>query len=249
MSEKKIIKLSQNIACFSNIANEHDTAKLEIAPSVQPTQLALKAQYSDFKDETLGLYIGFCDTIDIIETALPSTYNEFMIIIDGRVEIKNNKTGDIETIMSGESFVIPQGVNCQWRQQGYLRKFYVIYEPQEILANPVTEQVVFIDENSDISWKETSSGQRKKILYRSNNQRFTVGVWQSNALTTNLIDFPYHEFIFIHKGSLICIDDTGGSHYFKRGDALFIPQGTRCAWQVKDKVSIHFAQLNTVKTV
>ncbi|PHR85129.1 MAG: hypothetical protein COA59_01840 [Colwellia sp.] len=239
MSEKRIIKLSQNPTRFSDIADERDAtmfASTQLAPLTQHS-------HSDYKDETLGIYSGFCETSDMNETALPYAYDELMIIIEGTVEIKNNKTGNIETIMSGESFVIPQGYDCQRRQQGALRQLYVIYKPPETSEKPVTDKVVYIDENSHVPWKETSDGHRKKILYQSNNQCFTAGVWQSNVLLTGLIDFPYHEFIFINKGSLICIDEKDVAHYFKSGDALFIPQGTRCAWQVKDKVSIHFAQI------
>ncbi|WP_114326266.1 cupin domain-containing protein [Candidatus Colwellia aromaticivorans] len=239
MSEKSIIKLRENPIDFGDITDEFDAA---ICGSTQSTQ-SIKHNHNDYKDEALGLYIGVYSAKDITETATPHAYDEFMIIIEGTVEIKNNKTGKSEIIMAGESFVIPHGYDCQWHQQGYLRKFYVIYEPPEIPEKSVTEKVVYIDENTNVPWKETSDGHRKKILYQNNNQRFIAGVWQSKAFTTGLIDFPYHEFIFINKGSLICTDNSGKVHYFKCGDALFIPQGTRCSWKVKGEVSIHFAQV------
>lgn len=232
----KIIKLSQNPEGFGTVADELDAAMFE---STLPTQHS----HNYYEDEALGLYIGVWDTTDMIETAAPYACDEFMFIIEGAVEIKNSKTDKIETIMAGESFVIPQGYDCQWHQQGYLRKFYVIYEPQETPKKPVTENVVYISENSSVPWQKTSDGHRKKLLYKNNDQGFTAGVWQSNAFTTGLIDFLYHEFIFINNGSLICTDEMGVAHHFKTGDALFIPQGTRCAWQIEDKVSIHFTQI------
>lgn len=236
MSEKRIIKLNQNPAGFGNTVDKLDSSIFE---STLPTQYS----HSDYKNEALGLYIGVRDSTEMTEAAVPFAYDEFMIVIEGTVEIKNNKTGEVDTIMAGESIVIPQGYDCQCHQQGYLRKFYLTYKPQETSETPVTEHVVYIHENSDIPWKETSDGHRKKTLYQNNDQHFTAGVWQSNAFTTNLITFPYHEFIFINKGSLIYTDEMGVAHYFTSGDALFIPQGTRCAWQVKDKVSIHFTQI------
>ncbi|NQY89858.1 MAG: DUF861 domain-containing protein [Colwellia sp.] len=236
MSEKNIIKLSQNPKGFGEVADELEESMFE---SVLPKQHT----HSYFEDEALGLYIGVWDSTDMTETAAPYACDEFMFIIEGAAKIKNNKTGNIETIMAGESFVISQGYDCQWHQKGYLRKFYVIYQPQEIPEKPVTEHVVYITENSDIPWQETSDGHRKKMLYQNNNQGFTSGVWQSKAFTTGLINFPYHEFIYINNGSLICTDEMGIAHHFNGGDALFIPQGTRCAWQVKDQVSIHFTQI------
>lgn len=236
MSEMKIIKLSQNPEGFGKVADELDAAMFE-------TSLPTQHSHNYYEDEALGLYIGVWDTTDMIETAEPYACDKFMVIIEGVVEIKNSKTGKIESIMAGESFVIPQGYDCQWHQQGYLRKFYVIYKPQATAEKPVTENVIYISENSSVPWQKTSDGHRKKILYKNKDQRFTAGVWQSNALTTGFIDFPYNEFIFINKGSLICTDEAGIVNHFKTGDALFIPQGTRCAWKIKDKVSIHFTQV------
>jgi uncharacterized cupin superfamily protein len=236
MSKKSIIKLSYNPTGFVDITNELDKAMFE---STQPTQ----HRHRYYTDEALGLQIGVWDSTDMSDIASPYAYDEFMIIIEGTVNIKNNTTGKIETIMAGDSAVIPQGYYSQWRQQGYLRKFYVIYKSQETPEIPVTENVIYIDKNNDIPWQETSDGHRKKTLYQNNDQRFTAGVWQSHALTTGLITFPYHEFIFIKEGSLICTDEMDVPHHFTSGDTLFIPQGTRCAWQVKDKVSIHFTQI------
>ena len=236
MSDNSIIKLTENPEGFGKVADELNIALFDSTSLTQQS-------HSSFSDGVLGLYIGVWDGTDLIETTKFYPRDEFMFIIEGVVEIKNNKTGKIEIITAGESVVVPQGYDCQWKQQGYLRKFYVIYEPQEKPEKPATENVVYISENSDIPWQETSDGHRKKILYKNNDQRFTAGVWQSKALTTGLIDFPYHEFIFVNKGSLICTDESGGEHHFKKGDALFIPQGTRCAWQVENKVSIHFTQI------
>lgn len=232
----KIIKLSQNPEGFGKVADELDAAMFE-------TSLPTQHSHNYYEDQALGLYIGVWDTTDMIETAEPYACDKFMVIIEGVVEIKNSKTDKIESIMAGESFVMPQGYDCQWHQQGYLRKFYVIYKPQATAEKPVTENVIYINENSSVPWQKTSDGHRKKILYKNKDQRFTAGVWQSNTLTTGLIDFPYNEFIFINKGSLICTDEAGIVNHFKTGDALFIPQGTRCAWKIKDKVSIHFTQV------
>jgi uncharacterized cupin superfamily protein len=236
MSDKSIIKLSESPKGFGKVADALNTALFDSTPPTQHSHIC-------FSDEELGLYIGVWGSTDMIESTTSYPRDEFMFIIEGAVEIKNNKTGKIEIITAGESVVIPQGYDCQWHQQGYLRKFYVVYEPQEKLGKPVTEKVVHINENKDVPWQETSDGHRKKVLYKNNEQRFTAGVWQSKALTTGLIDFPYHEFILINQGSLICTDESGGEHHFKTGDALFIPQGTRCAWQVEHKVSIHFTQI------
>jgi uncharacterized cupin superfamily protein len=240
MAEKSIIKFNKNSTVFGDVTDKLHATSFE---SNKPTQHG----HNYYENETLGLYIGVCNSTDNTKTAAPFAHDEFITIVEGELKIKNNKTGKVENVKAGDSCVIPHGYDCEWHQQGVLRKLYVIYKPPEIPEKAVTENVVYIDENSDIPWKETSDGHRKKTLYQNVSQRFTSGVWQSKAFTTGLINFPYHEFIYINKGSLICTDAMGIAHSFTSGDALFIPQGTLCSWEVEDKVSIHFAQISSPK--
>tara|TARA_R110001583_G_scaffold46761_13_gene146584 strand:- start:12876 stop:13598 length:723 start_codon:yes stop_codon:yes gene_type:complete len=238
MSEKQIVKLSQSPAGFDEIA---DDLKVSLFESPTPKQHT----HSYYEDEALGLYIGVWDTTDMIETTAPYVCDEFMTIIEGTVGIKNNQTGEIEKVTAGESFVIPQGYDCQWHQHGYLRKFYVIYEPptDAIPESPVCEHIIYIDEKSNIPWQETSDGFNKKVQYQSHNQKFTSGVWQGKNLKTGMIAFPYNEFISLKQGCLICTDVQGIAHKINAGEALFVPQGTRCSWQSQEKISLHFVQI------
>jgi uncharacterized cupin superfamily protein len=242
--KKNIIKLSRHTADFTDTADELDAEVYELTQPTQPIKLN-SHHHNFYEDKYLGLTIGVLDTSDTTETTANYScdYDEFMVVIEGIVEITNNKTGTIQRFIAGESAVIPQGYDYHWHYQSGLSKFYLLCEPQEKRENPIIDNVVCIDDKSDIPWQVTSDGHRKKILYHNNNHRFSAGVWQSNGLTTELIDFPYNEFIFINEGSLICTDEIGLAHHFKRGDALFIPQGTRCAWKIKGKISIHFTQI------
>ena len=237
MAEKRIIRLSQNPAGFGE---QTDELTQDMFDSALPTQHS----HSYYEDEVLGISIGVWDTTDMIEIAAPYACEEFMTLIEGAVEIKNNKTGKVETIMAGESFVIPQNYDCQWHQQGYLKKFYVIYEPQHAPEKAACENVVYIDEKDALPWQTTSDGHRKKVLYQNQQKTFTAGVWQGKAFSTKAITFPYNEFIHITSGSLMCTDKEGVEHTFNVGDALFIPQGTQCAWQVDKMVTLSFAQIS-----
>jgi len=238
MSEIKIVKLNNNPEGFGEVADE-------LEENMFDSPLPKQHTHSYYEDEALGLYVGVWDTSDMIETAAPYACDEFMTIIEGAVEIKNNQTGIVETVIAGESFVIPQGYDCQWHQNGYLRKFYVIYEPpaEAIPESSVYNNIIFIDEKSELPWQETSDGHKKKLQYQSHNQKFTSGVWQGKDFNTGIIAFPYNEFISLKHGCLICTDDQGVAHKIKAGEALFVPQGTRCSWQAQGKISIHFVQI------
>jgi len=236
MTNNKIIKLIQNPGGFGDVVDE-------LEESMFKSPLPKQHTHSYYENEELGLYIGVWDTTDMIETAAPYSCDEFMSIIEGAVEIKNNKTGMIETIMAGESFVIPQAYDCQWHQHGYLRKYYVIFEPQDAAEKPVTENVVYFKEQNNVPWQETSDGHRKKVLYQNHNKTFTSGIWQSDGFSTNAISFPYNEFISIKQGCLTCTDEQGVEHKISAGEALFIPEGAVCSWQAQGKINLHFAQI------
>jgi len=224
MPNKQIIKLHQSSARF-------DTELL--------------SNQCCYSDESLGLSIGIVDSHSLPKAVIPDGYDELIVVIKGTLQVENNLTGTIDTFQAGESVVIHQEGNNQYHQSARFRAIYVTYQCTDNIdkLQQFASNIVPIHEHSDMSWQKTSDGHRKKVLYQHSNQGFTVGVWQSKALTTGLINFPYHEFILINQGELICIDETGIEHRFSAGDALFIPQGTSCAWQINDGISIHFAQI------
>ena len=239
MAEKTIIKLNRNPEGFGEVA---DVLEKNMFSSALPKQCT----HSYYEDEEIGLYVGVWDTTDMIESAAPYSCDEFMTLIDGVAEIKNSQTGEVETVTAGESFVIPQGYDCQWHQKGYLRKFYVIYEPpeEEIPASPVFESIIYIDEKNMPPWQDTSDGYKKKLQYQSHNQKFISGVWQGEDFNTDVMTSSHNEFMFIKDGCLICTDAQGLTQKINAGEALFVPQGASCSWQAQGKVNIHFVQLN-----
>lgn len=238
MPDIKIIKLNKNPKGFGDNTDNLEEKMFESALPNQHT-------HSYFENKTLGLYLGLWSSTDMIAKAEPYAYDEFMIILEGVVEIKNSQTGNVETATSGESIIIPQGYDCQWHQKGNFRKLQLIYQPPEEInpKHPVCEHLIYIDENNALPWQATSDGFHKKVLYQSHNQKFTSGVWQGENFATGIIAFPYNEFIILKQGCLLCTDESGVEHKIGKGQALFIPQGTPCSWQAKEKISLHFVQI------
>lgn len=233
MQEKQIVHLKHSAHSVDDTIESYD------GKSDAKLLREAGAIHHYYENESLGLYVGVSD---VFEITLPTDCDAFMRVLAGTLEIQN-KHSQTDTIVAGKSLVIPQGFDCRRYQQESFRQLYVIYKPKVRPKNCVADSILYIDEKSDIPWQATSDGHRKKVLYQNNDQSFKAGVWQSKALSTGLIAFPYNEFIFINEGELFCTDDTGAEHHYRKGDALFIPQGTHCKWQVKDEVSIHFAQV------
>ncbi|PCI58917.1 MAG: hypothetical protein COB35_12555 [Gammaproteobacteria bacterium] len=238
MSVKKIIILNTKPAKFG----EHTD---ELTPDMFVSSLPVQHSHSYYENDDLGLYIGVWDTTEMIETPAPYADDEFMTIIEGAVEIKNNNTGKIETVLADESFVIPRGYDCQWHQQGYLRKFYIIsaHPDEEMPAKPVVESIVYVNDKRNKAFTMTSDGHHKKELYVDHYKRFSAGIWYCNILNTPLMEYPDNEFLLINSGVLIAIDEDANEQIFKQGDALFIPQGALYKWRVTNNVTITYAKI------
>ncbi len=247
MPNNKIIKLSLTLADFGDISDELEEGIFNSYLSKPHHQYAHKHTHKNahryYEDESIGLYIDVSGATNKIESAVPHAFDEFISIIEGVAEIKNNKTGMIDTVMAGESFVIPKGYDYQWHQSEYLRKLHLIYKPQNEPENSSQVSLVYINEHSSVPWQATSDGHNKKVLYQNPSQTYTSGIWQSKGFDTGFITFPYNEFIIIKQGNLTCTDAAGIEHKVSSGEALFIPKGTRCSWLATDDITLYFAQI------
>ncbi|MCJ8318864.1 MAG: cupin domain-containing protein [Colwellia sp.] len=258
MSEKKIIRLNSTPKGFGKVADE---LKSDMFESALPTQHT----HSYYEDDELGLYIGVWDTTDMVESAAPYACDEFMVLLEGQATIKNIKTGQLETVNAGDTFIIPKGYDCQWQQTGYLRKFYLISEhPDEIApVVPTFEGIINISEvhrsssknsiavkasaipNTSFVMKSGKPVKKGQHLYQDDTGNFFSGIWQSQHFETEQQAFPRNEFIYIQSGELECIDEDNQSHKFIQGDALFIPKGTLCHWRVAESVATFYAVLQS----
>jgi uncharacterized cupin superfamily protein len=228
--DKKIIRLSSAPAGFGDIADELEPAMFESPMPVQHT-------HSYFEDEELGLYVGVWDTTSVTEVAEPYACEEFMWLLQGEVGIRNNTTGAVETVRAGEAFVIPMGYDCQWQQNGYLRKFFVIYEPpgESQSGFAAAEGIVRPQLSTDA---DLQAGPHTSVSYRNGDGRFCTDSWQSNAFESEAKSKPYHQFVYIVEGCLWVEDDTGVEHSYEAGEAVFLPQAIVTRWSSRGRLGI-----------
>ncbi len=201
------------------------------------SSMPVQHTHSYFEDDELGLYVGVWDTTSMTEVAGPYACDEFMWLLRGEVGIRNNKTGAVETVRAGEAFVIPVGYDCQWQQDGYLRKFYVIYEPpgesQSDISAP--EGIVRPQLSTD---KDLQAGPHKSVSYRNGSGSFCTDSWQSNAFESEAKSKSCHQFVYIVEGCLCVKDDSGVEQSFEAGEAVFFPQSVVTQWSSRDRLSI-----------
>ena len=104
-----IIRLSHNPDGFKDNVDDLTADMFE-------SDLPIQHSHDYFADDEAGLYVGVWDTTEMIEAAAPYAMDEFMVVIEGAAVIRNNTTNTSETILAGESFIIPREYDCQWQQ-------------------------------------------------------------------------------------------------------------------------------------
>jgi uncharacterized cupin superfamily protein len=242
--DKSIIRLSADPEGFGEALDELEAEDFSSDVPVQHT-------HSVFENDDIGLYVGLWDTEAMVEAGGPYACDEFMWLIEGECQIKNNRTGEIEAVKAGTPFVIPKGYDCQWQQPGYLRKFYVISEhpEEEIPAAPAHEGIVIPKADavlSEVAADEPfviTSGARPKqnICYKDTTGKFFSGTWASEAFEAEQRPFPYNEFAYVQDGSITLTDAEGAAQVFNTGDAFFIPEGVECNATVANSVRLYIA--------
>ena len=231
MSTKKIIRLNPNP---KNFGDNPDELKDNMFASGL-SKLPIQNTHSDFENDDIGLYIGVWDTTDMTEKADVYPCDELMFLLEGQVEIKNNRTGELEKVVAGEAFIIPKGYDCQWIQKGYCRKFYMISEhpDEDIPVSPSLEGIVILKINEDAK-------PDNHIVYKNGNNKFNAGTWSSQPFETDFSAYSKNELVKIIKGKLILTESDKTQHVFEKDDVFFIPQGAVTKWQSTEYLEVFY---------
>jgi len=192
-------------------------------------------------DAERGLSAGVWDCTAFTGKPGPYSVNEFMVILEGSVTIVE-AGGRETTIRAGESFIIPKGLHCQWKQPGYVRKYFVIFNDASGLkpSNPAALHVLRPDPKGVLT-KSTppapeliqsgSPVQHAHEWFSDLTGQWTVGVWDTTGYHRKPIPFPRHELMHILEGKVTLTDAGGKAQTFTAGDTFFVPLGTVCDWK------------------
>jgi len=194
------------------------------------------------EDKKHGLSAGVWDCTAVTTVMEPYAVNEFMIVLEGAVTIIDQEGGET-TIKAGESFILPKGLPCVWKQTGYMRKFFVIFDDASGLAakDPAALRVLRLDPGPAL---RPCDGPPAEMLlsappaqcaheyFADLTGQWTVGAWDSTAFHRKTIDFPRHELMHILEGEIILTEEGQPPQTFRAGDTFFVPLGTRCGGQV-----------------
>jgi uncharacterized cupin superfamily protein len=191
-----------------------------------------------FEDPEIGLSVGVWTTTEMQEAFGPYPGDEFMLVLDGRVEMVD-RAGHATAIETGQSFVLRNGIPISWRQIGSMRKlFLLLHNPKSETPKIDSAQggVIVLEEevlaHAFQPEPDSIGGGRQKDspVFTNDAGTLQVGLWESTAFESDMTPFSVHEFCQLLQGQVTITQQDGTVFEFTAGDVFFVPKGTVCRW-------------------
>jgi len=206
-----------------------------------------------FNAPDIGLSAGVWDCTAFEGKMGPYPVDEFMILLEGSVTV-TEANGRVTRVNPGESFVIPRGLHCAWKQDGYVRKIFVIYEnpAAPIPAKPASDRVIKLNPDAALapcdgpdpallSGPEPRCGEN--VAYIDASGRLTVGLWSATPYDRKATPFGRYELMHFLDGQVDLHDGGTSGQAFQAGETIFVPKGVPLGWRSKTNVKKIFVIL------
>lgn len=201
------------------------------------------------EDSACGYMAGVWDCTAQTEKFGPYAVNEFMYLLEGSVTMILEDGTEV-TVNAGEAFIIPKGLPCQWKQEGYVRKYFVIFEnPGAPAGDDVSAQGIILpkpsgpSEGLQLEVIDDASGfigdiptQHDHTYFTDPSNQFICGLWDSSPFEIPSHPFPRSEMMMILEGAVTLTDKDGNDYLFKAGDTAYVPKGAVCGWKSTEYV-------------
>lgn len=211
----------------------------------------------------IGLYAGVWTTTSMRERFGPYPGDEFMFILEGRVVMVDGEGGE-KAIETGQAFSVRNAIPVSWKQEGFLRKFFVINDPpdlenQEIASSaggvlvfdaadlaarlsPTTETVL------PLTFEGTAPGQKAVIRFSNDTGTMQAGMWEAPDFASAMAPFPVLVIAQVVKGALTITEECG-TQTFSSGATFCIRPGTTCAWSSAESVQLIFSTVRSAGSI
>ena len=251
-TERKVIRLESSGPADTGMpAMELDQADFQ-------SELPEQHLHVYYEDEALGLSVGVWTTTDMQEAFGPYPGDEFMWVLEGQAAMIDGDENATH-IKQGEYFCIRNGVPISWKQDGFLRKYYMTYENPKADTVDIASAdggVVVLDEaklQSGLTRMDTTDPfeikgeapvQHDSNAFTNDAENMFVGMWDSTAFESEMRPFPCHEFVRLLEGEITITQGDGTIHHFSAGDVFFVPEGTMCSWKTSGYVKKIYSMLD-----
>jgi len=194
-----------------------------------------------FKAPDIGLSAGVWDCTAFETKMGPYPVDEFMILLEGSVRVME-AGGRVTQVNAGESFVIPRGLPCAWKQHGHVRKIFVIYENpgMPVPARPAADRVIRIDPSAALTSCDGPdptllNGPEPRcadhVAYTDASGQLSIGLWSATAYDRMATPFGRYELMHFLEGQVELHDGGTSGQAFRAGETIFVPKGVPLGWR------------------
>jgi uncharacterized cupin superfamily protein len=169
--------------------------------------------------------------------------DEFLHVLAGEVAVTSEAA--VLRLGAGQSAVVPAGVAFQWRCEAPVT---VVAMRRPGSATPGTPCAM--DLSLPLSPSAPPAAEvlqsptpacRNLTLFKSADQTFSCGVWDSTPYTRTAITYGHYELMHLIAGEVSFEDEAGVSATFRAGDLFLVRKGARCSWRSLVDVTKVFA--------
>ncbi|MEM7207777.1 MAG: cupin domain-containing protein [Pseudomonadota bacterium] len=194
-----------------------------------------------FATAASALTAGVWDCTPMEMVMMPYPVNEFMIVLDGTIEIID-PDGNVDAFSAGDAFILPKGTPCRWRQPEYVRKYYVIFDDPSgrLASDPDKLRAIRVDLSAELPsmgaqdaslFQQAPSAMNLLPLFTDVTSQFTVGVWDCAPMHRKPDKIARSELMHILEGAGSITNADGELFSFRAGDTFMVPIGMGYEWQ------------------
>lgn len=223
---------------------------LDLNPADFQSALPEQRWHVYFQDPKIGLTVGVWTTTDMQEAFGPYPGDEFMLVLEGRVEMIDG-SGKSTPIETGQSFAVRNAVPTSWKQVGPMRKFFILLDPKGPKPHvDSAEGGVIVMDPDALADRMTAvaspvgGGIQKEIKAFTNDAgTMTVGMCETTSFRTDMCPSNSHSFYQILDGEVSLTEENGVQQVFTTGDVFFVPEETVCRWEASETVRHYYASV------
>ena len=209
--------------------------KMHLEPEDFQSEIPMQHIHVYYEDETLGLSVGVWDTTSMQEVFGPYPGDEFMWVLEGQVSMIDGDD-NVTIIRKGQTFCVRNAIPVSWKQEGFLRKFFMTYADPKAAPPEITSAkggIVILDAAQKMGKLDSTEllvvngaipRQHEHIIFTNDAKNMLVGMWDSGALDSATPPLHYHEPVQMEPGAVTITEEDGTPHIFKAGDAFLCPK-------------------------
>ena len=186
-----------------------------------------------------GYMVGVWNCTAFTDQMMPYSVDEYMLFLEGELTILLPNGNSIE-IKSGDAFIIPKGFQCQWQQNSFVRKVFMILDGDVPEAKNASLKRITVPDLAKPNNVDLTTS-RRDFLNASGNMSVDVQVHGSIIQMSRTSDA--NELITVLQGSLQLYDGEV-YHAFRKGDTAYLHEGDMVDWKTELATHLIVAKCN-----